>query len=83
VSQARSSSDILYPNEPDIELTVRDDEGWFGVQFPEHVDELYCAFLGVITDRARLRTLFEIFTETLDQLLRIDAAADENPGVHL
>src|SRR5688572_23617141 len=31
----------LIAAQPHIELTVKDDEGWFGPEFPEGVDELY------------------------------------------
>ena len=30
----------LIARQPSIHLSVRDDEGWFGVKFPEGVDEL-------------------------------------------
>lgn len=34
--------------QPSIHLQVKDDEGWFGVDFPEGVDELIFQVVGVI-----------------------------------
>lgn len=69
--------------QPRFHLEVKDDEGWFGVSFPEGVDELYFVVPGVIKDIDQLKELFEIFAETLDRLCTIGAAYVNVPGVEL
>jgi hypothetical protein len=87
-SQVRSLlSDVklreLIMAQPKIELTVKDDEGWFGAKFPEGVDELYFHVVGVIKDLDRLKRLYDLFAETLDQLCRIGSAYEGSPNVTL
>jgi hypothetical protein len=65
--------------QPQINLSVRDDEGWFGADFPEGVDELYFVVMGVIKDKERLKKLYDLFAETLDELCRIGSAYEEAP----
>ena len=67
--------------QPDITFTVKDDEGWFGPHFPQGVDELQFTVIGVIKDVERLKLLFELFSETLDQLCRIGSAYEQAPDV--
>lgn len=73
----------LIAAQKDIELGVKDDEGWFGSKFPEGVDELYFSVSGIIKDIARLESLFDLFAETLDELHRIGAARTQPPKVTL
>jgi hypothetical protein len=69
--------------QPKIRLSVEDSEGWFGPKFPEDVDELRFQVLGVITDVARLKALFELFAAVLDRLCKIGSASKQEPGVAL
>ena len=71
----------LIAAQPDINFAVKDDEGWFGPHFPEGVDELQFTVVGVIKDVERLKLLFELFSETLDQLCRIGSAYEQAPDV--
>jgi hypothetical protein len=71
----------LIAGQPDIRFTVKDDEGWFGATFPEGVDELYFQVVGIIKDVERLKLLYELFAETLDQLCRMGAAYKASPNV--
>ena len=71
----------LISRQKDIRFTVKDDEGWFGASFPEGVDELYFQVLGVIKDVERLKLLYELFAETLEQLCRMGAAYKQDPEV--
>jgi hypothetical protein len=80
---ARPSLRALVQAQPRIRLQVKDDEGWFRTQFPEGVDELYFQVGGILKDIARLKGLFDLFAETLDQLCRIRAAVKQDPGVEL
>ncbi len=73
----------LIAAQPRIELSVRDDEGWFGRRFPEQTDELYFRVLGDIKEVERLKQLFDLFSETLDELCRMGAAYDDEPGVKI
>ncbi len=65
--------------QPDISLEVKDDEGWFGSEFPEGVDELYFQVPGIIKDMDRLKTLYFLFAEVLNQLCLIDSAYEDSP----
>ncbi len=69
--------------QPQIYLTVCDDEGFFGAEFPPDTDELCFRGAGVIKDVERMKHLFELFAETLDQLCRAGSAYDRAPGVKL
>lgn len=66
-----------------IHLQVKDDEGWFGARFPEGVDELAFQVVGVIKDVGRLKALYELFAELLNQLCQIASAYEQDPNVSL
>jgi len=68
----------------DVNFSVKDDEGKFwGKNFPEGVDELYFQVVGVIKDIERLKLLYELFAETLDELCRMGSAYEQAPPVKL
>ena len=69
--------------QPEIHFTVKDDEGWFGTTFPEGVDELYFQVSGVIKDVDRLKLLYDLFAETLDELCRMGSAYESAADVTL
>ncbi len=69
--------------QPNIHLTVKDDEGWFGMSFPEGVDELYFCVLGVIKEVDRLKSLYQLFAEVLDHLCHIGSAYENDPRLEL
>jgi hypothetical protein len=73
----------LIEMQPDIHLTVKDDEGWFGTQFPEGVDELYFCVPGVIKDVAELKSLYCLFAEILHHLCHIGSAYEDDPQLEL
>ncbi len=73
----------LIKNEPNIHFQVKDNEGLFGTKFPEGVDELYFQTLGVIKDKQRLKELFDLFAEVLEELCRLGSAYENEPGVTL
>ena len=85
VSKLFSNSKIreLIQDQKDISLEVKDDEGWFGTEFPQGVDELYFQVYGVIKDLDRLKNLYYLFAEILNQLCIIDSAYEDNPNVTL
>lgn len=73
----------LIAAQPEIEFSVKDDEGWFGPKFPEGVDELHFLAHGVIKDVARLKRVYDLFAEVLDELCRMGDAYETDPHVTL
>jgi hypothetical protein len=73
----------LIAAQPGIHFSVKDDEGWFGADFPEGVDELEFHVPGVIKDVERLGLLFDLFAATLDELCRTGSADERAPDVRL
>jgi hypothetical protein len=71
--------------QPDIHFSVQDDEQkfWGGRNFPSDVDELHFQVVGVIRDLERLKLLYDLFSETLDELCRMGSAYEKSPGVRL
>ena len=73
----------LIDAQPAINLEVKDDDGWLSTQFPEEVDQLVFNVVGVIKDVERLKWLYELFAEILQQLCRIGSAYEDDPNVVL
>lgn len=73
----------LIQDQKDIHFEIKDDEGLFRKSFPEGVDMLYFQVVGVIKDRERLKSLFDLFSLVLDQLCRLGSAYETDPGVSL
>ena len=73
----------LCQSQPRIHLSIKDDEGRFGTDFPEGVDELYFECTGVIKETALLKSLFALFCLILERLVRIDSAYEDDPQVTL
>ena len=69
----------LIDAQPRIHLSVKGHDAWFG-KFPAGMDELHFQAHGVIKDLARLRNLFDLFTEVLRQVAHEGRAEDD---VHL
>jgi hypothetical protein len=67
--------------QPEIHFTVKDDQGWFGPKFSPKADVLVFHCVGVIKDIPRLKGLYELFGETLDQLCRLGSAYEDAPDV--
>lgn len=55
-------------------VEVRDDEGWFGPEFPDGIDELYLDAEERIVDAAGLRQLYGAFAILLDRLSTVGSA---------
>jgi hypothetical protein len=73
----------LIQSQPDIQLEVKDDEGWFGATFPEGVDELHFQVVGTIKDVEQLKSLYELFAEVLNRLCHIGSAYETDPMLTL
>ncbi|MCY3549837.1 MAG: DUF3137 domain-containing protein [Candidatus Poribacteria bacterium] len=80
---ANSRIKELCQSQPRIHLSIKDDEGWFGPDFPEGVDELYFERAGVIEETAQLKTLFGLFCLILERLVQIDSAYADDPQITL
>lgn len=74
----------LISAQPNIYFSVKDDEArLWGKNFPDGVDELYFKVIGVIKDIERLKLLYDLFSETLDELCRMGSAYQQSPGIKL
>jgi hypothetical protein len=73
----------LIATQPDIHLSVKDDEGWFATKFPDGVDEVYFSVTGHIKDLERLKTLFDLFAEVLDAMVEIGSATRDPANIDL
>lgn len=73
----------LIQEQKDIHFEIKDDEGLFRKSFPEGVDMLYFQVVGVIKDKDRLKSLFDLFALVLDQLCRLGSAYETDPNVKL
>jgi len=73
----------LIDSQKNIDFSVKDDEGWFGPTFPDGVDELSFAVAGIIKDIERLKRLYELFAETLEELCRMGSAYRTDPEVQV
>jgi hypothetical protein len=69
--------------QPRIRMSVKDDEGWFGKQFPAGVDEIYFEAVGIMKDLGQLHALFELFSAVQHQLCHIGSAYESDPGLAL
>ena len=73
----------LIEKQPKIHLRIKDDEGMFGTDFPDGVDELHFECAGVIKETEALKDLFELFCLILERLVQIDSAYEDDPNVTL
>ena len=58
----------LITAQPKFQLSVQDDEGWFGQSYPDDVDILVFDVVELIRDVERLKSLYDVFAETLHRL---------------
>ncbi len=70
---------------PEVQFSIEEgqEKMWGGRTLPSGVNELYFQNAGVIKDIDRLKLLYDLFSETLDELCRIGSASEENPGIKL
>jgi hypothetical protein len=71
----------LVAAQPKFQLCIQDDEGWFGTQYPAAVDVLVFDVADQIRDVDRLKGLYDVFAETLNQLSEIGLAGKGTGGV--
>jgi len=71
----------LIAAQPEIHFEVKDDDGSWSGNYPADTDELRFHVCGIIKDVKRLKLLFDLFAETLDQLCRIGSAYEKAPSI--
>jgi hypothetical protein len=71
----------LLEKQPKVSFSAAKESGWYSKDFPDGIGELLFETRGEIKDLARLRELYVLFGETLDQLCRIGAATHDDPGL--
>ena len=67
---------------PRIRLSVKGHEGMLS-KFPAGVDELHFQATGTIKDIGRLRTLFDLFAEVLQELCHEGKAYEDDVKIHI
>jgi hypothetical protein len=67
----------------DVNLVLRDQEGYLGTHLPENVSELFFRADDVIFDEGKLKLLIQLFTELLDELFKIGCAKEDAPDFKL
>jgi hypothetical protein len=82
---ANSQIRQLIGEQPDIRFSATHGDAtlWGGTTFPDGVDELHYEVVGLITDVERLKLLYDLFSETLDELVRLGSAENQSPLVEL
>jgi hypothetical protein len=73
----------LIQTQPEIRFEVKDGKGCLGPKHPANVDELHFEVVDVITEKDRLKAIFDLFSAVLEQLCTIGSAAKQEPGVAL
>ena len=66
-----------------FQLTIQDDDGWFGRKCPPEVDVLVFDVAEQIRTVDRLKGLYDVFAETLNQLSEMGVAGKGTRGVAL
>jgi hypothetical protein len=71
----------LLCDQPNVFFNASKHSGWYSADFPEGVGELLFQARGEIKNLARLKHLYKLFGETLDQLCQIGSATHDKTGV--
>ena len=85
VTQLLSNAELkrLIQQQPNIHLEIKDNDGFWQNRLPVGTRELYFRCDGVIKETRLLKSLFELFCQTLDQLVEVGVAAADPPNVRL
>lgn len=70
----------LIQYQPAIHLQANGEKDWFGNSLPQGVNELFFRATEEIDDLERLKSLFELFSETLGHLCHIGSANEDDPS---
>ena len=66
-----------------ILLEIKNNEGRYGPKFKDNESELYFVVIGVIKDKEKLKNLFELFVQILDEFEMIGITIHQTPEVKL
>lgn len=81
---ANSAIRNLLAAQPKVKFEVKDDDDFvFRKHFPADVDQLRFFVGGVIKDIDKLKLLYDLFAETLQELCRMGSAEEREPGIQL
>ncbi len=70
----------LIEGQPNIEVQIKPDEGFFAQDYPDGVNLLQFDCLGELRDVEEIRNLFEMFSCILNRLVQLDSAYAEDPN---
>jgi len=70
----------LIQAQPEVRFKTRTDAGLLNERFPKGVHELYFEMTGVVKEPERLKDLFELFRLTLERLVEIECAREDDPS---
>jgi hypothetical protein len=73
----------LIDKQSKIILEIKDDEGRFGPNFNDNESELYFYVVGVIKDKSRLKNLFDLFIEVINEFESVGITMNQSPVVKL
>jgi len=73
---------LIYQN-PRVHFKIDTGEGWLWNTYPDGINTLYFESYGTLTDMGQLKALFEMFSSTLERLVQIDSAYDNDPRISL
>ena len=71
----------LVTAQPKFQLSIHDDDGWFGTKYPPGVDVLVFDIAERIREVDRLKGLYDVFGETLHRLSEMGLAGSGTGGV--
>jgi hypothetical protein len=69
--------------QPKFQMSIRDDDGWCGADYPAATDVLVFDVADRIREPERLKGLYDVFAETLHELSRMGVAGSGTGGVSL
>jgi len=67
--------------QPKFQMSIHDDDGWFGTKYPPGVDVLVFDVAERIREVERLKGLYDVFGEALHQLSEMGVAGSGTGGV--
>jgi hypothetical protein len=73
----------LIENQSRSLLEIKDNEGRFGPKFKDNESELYFVVIGIIKDKEKLKNLFELFVQIIDEFEMIGITIHQTPEVKL
>ena len=69
--------------QPKFQLSIQDDDGWLGAEYPAATDVLVFDVADRIREVERLKGLYDVFAETLHGLSQMGVAGSGTGGVSL